>query len=308
MKKLIFFILFAIAFGPRPAYCGSEIVVLQGIRVKPYAEALEGFAAVCGCRLKEMVLSEMPEVNVSRKIDGLKPRMVLALGMQGLAEARKIRDIPVVYLMVLNPQAMLAGESNITGVSMHIPPEKQLAALADALPFKTNIGLLYDPDRSALFVENARQAAAQMGLNLVARQIRDARQAPDLILGLQDKIDVFWMLPDVSVATPETVEFLLLFSFENKVPIFSFSEKYVEMGAFMSMDIDARDMGRQAGEMAAAILAGTDVDRIEPVYAARAVVSTNVMIARKMGINLTLAMTSGVKINEKIFRRVQSIN
>lgn len=308
MKKLAIFILFAVAFGSRPAYPDSEIVVLQGIRVKPYADAIEGFAAVCDCKFKQMVLSEMPGADIRRKIDKLKPRMVLAVGMQALAEARKIRDIPVVYLMVLNPQAMLAGESNITGVSMHIPPDKQLAALVGALPDATNIGLLYDPDRSGAFAQEARHAAAKIGLNLIARQIRDPSQAPDLILGMKDKIDVFWMLPDVTVATPETVEFLLLFSFENKVPIFTFSEKYVEMGAFMSMDIDARDMGRQAGEMAKAILAGADVNRIKPVYAARAVVSTNVMIARKLGIKLTLAMMSGAKINEKVFRRVQSIN
>ena len=76
----------------------------------------------------------------------------------------------------------------------------------------------------------------------------------------------------------------------------------------MSMDIDAFDMGRQAGEMAEAILAGEDVKNLLPAYAAKAVVSTNVMIARKLGIHLTIAMTSGVKINDRVFRRIQTIN
>jgi len=308
MRKSALIILVIILCGFRPAYSDSEIVVLQGIRVKPYTEALEGFAAACGCKFEQLVLSEMAGADIRRKIDGLRPQMVLAVGMQALAEARKIRDLPVVYLMVLNPLGLPAGESNITGVSMLIPPDKQLAALTDTLPDRTNIGLLYDPDRSGSFVQEARQAAAKSGLNLVARPVSDARQAPELILGMKDQIDVFWMIPDVAVVTPETVEFLLLFSFQHKVPIFTFSEKYVEMGAFMSMDIDARDMGRQAGEMAGAILAGADINRIKPVYAASAVVSTNVMIARKLGIKLTVAMMSGVKINDKVFRRVRSIN
>jgi len=119
---------------------------------------------------------------------------------------------------------------------------------------------------------------------------------------MKDTIDVFWMLPDLTVITPETVEFLLLFSFENKIPLFTFSEKYVEMGAFLSMDIDAFDMGRQAGEMASEILAGEDVKKIEQTYARKAIVSTNLLIARKLGIRTMLAVNLEERENEKILR------
>lgn len=308
MRKLLFFLIFIIIFNSSLAQAGPEIAVLQSMQVKPYEEALSGFRQACHRQIRKLVLSDMRGSDVVKKINDLSPRMVLAVGRQALSEARKMQDIPVVYLMVLNPQAILSGEQNITGVSMHIPPDKQLKTLVETLPYVTNIGLLYDPNRTRPFIQGVQRAAGEIGVNLIARQIRDARQAPDLILDMKQKIDAFWMLPDVTVVTPETVEFLLLFSFENKIPIFTFSEKYVEMGAFMSMDIDAFDMGRQAGEMAEAILAGSDVKNLQPVYAARAVVSINVMIARKLGISSTIAMTSGVKINEKVFRRLQTIN
>ena len=116
------------------------------------------------------------------------------------------------------------------------------------------------------------------------------------------------MLPDLTVVTPESLEFLLLFSFENNIPIFTFSEKYVELGAFMSIDIDAVDIGRQAGEMALEILAGQEAQNIEQAYARRALISTNVMIARKLGIREMIAMSLGDRINDKVFRKTQIID
>jgi len=74
------------------------------------------------------------------------------------------------------------------------------------------------------------------------------------------------------VITPETIEIMLLFSFENHIPVLTFSEKYVELGALMSIGIDAFDMGCQAGEMANQILKGSDVSIIQNAYARKAVI------------------------------------
>ena len=88
----------------------------------------------------------------------------------------------------------------------------------------------------------------------------------------------------------------------------TFSEKYVEMGAFMSMNIDAFDMGRQAGEMVLSIQQGEDPKKIKPVYARKAIVSTNLLIARKMGVLLINSMISAADANKKVFRETRSIN
>ena len=106
------------------------------------------------------------------------------------------------------------------------------------------------------------------------------------------------MLPDLTVITPETIEFVLLFSLENKIPILAFSEKYVELGALMSVGIDAFDIGIQAGEMAEKILSGRDIMNARHVDARKAVIS----------INLKVAKTLGIPIDEKIIRKARIIN
>jgi putative ABC transport system substrate-binding protein len=305
VKKILLIIFLMVIFCYRPSQAGQEILVVQSIRIKPYEEALKGFKSVCHSRIQRLVVSELEGADVVRKINEIRPAMILAVGVDALSMVKPIEDIPVVYLMVPNPQSILSGEKNITGVSMNIPQEKQLTALLDALPGTHTIGLLYDPNRTGHLVKRAQDFAAKIGVRLIAKEIHNPKEAPTLIFDMKDKIDVFWMLPDITVITPETVECLLLLSLENKIPLFTFSAKYVQMGAFMSMDIDAFDMGRQAGEMAAAIRAGKDAKDLHQVYARKAVVSTNLMIAKKLGIHLSIAMNS---INKKIFRKALAIN
>ena len=298
MIKNIFIILLFLILCHGSAEAGQEIVVIQSLRVKPYEKAIEGFKSVCNSKIKRLVVSESEGADVVEKISKIRPDMVLAVGMDALSRVKKIKNIPVVYLMVLNPPSTLSGKKNITGVTMKIPQEKQLITLLKALPDTKNIGLLYDPDRTGHFVKKAQAAAKKIGIKLIAKEIHSSRDVPSLVMNMKGKIDLFWMLPDLTVVTPETVEFLLLFSLENRVPLLTFSEKYVALGALMSIGIDAFDMGRQAGEMAKKILLGRNVKGVQPVDARKAVVSINLKVAKKLEITIDKKIISNARIIE----------
>jgi putative ABC transport system substrate-binding protein len=282
-KFLVLSLLLTLCHGLAEA--GHEIVTVQSIRVAPYEEAIKGVESVCDAEITRLVISELEGADVVKKVDEIKPDLVLAIGMDALVRVKTIKNIPIVYLMVLNPQSILSGE-NITGVSMNIPQEKQLITLLEVLPELKNIGLLYDPDRTGHLAKSAQDAAGKTGIKLIASEIHSSKSASLLIMNMKEKIDLFWMLPDITVLTPETVEFLLLFSLENQIPILTFSDKYVELGALMSIGIDPFDIGRQAGEMAKKILSGRDVKDVQRVDARNAIISINLKIARKLGITI----------------------
>jgi putative ABC transport system substrate-binding protein len=285
IRNILSVVLFLIFFQGA-AEAGQRIVAVQSIRVAPYEQAVEGFKSVWGAEIKRLVISELDDADVVDRIYGIKPDMVLAIGMDALSKLKAIKNIPVVYLMVLNPQSILSGEKNITGVSMNIPPDKQLSILREALPHVKRIGLLYDPKRTGPFVRAARNAAGRIGITLVAVEVHSPREVSSAMYGMRGKIDIFWMIPDLTVITPETLELFLLLSLEDKIPILTFSEKYVELGALLSIEIEAFDIGRQAAEMAKAILSGKDVRGIKPVDARKAVISVNLKVARKLGIRI----------------------
>jgi len=306
MKVFVITILFILCCSFAEA--GQEILAVQSARVEPYEEALKGFKSTCDARIQRIIISKTQAKNIPREIKRIKPDIVLAVGRDALSTAKNIKDIPIVYLMVLNPQTMLSEEKNITGVSMNISPEKQLTALLEALPQTKRIGIVYDPSRTAYFVSDAQYAARKMGVTLLAKKAESPKEVPSLIMDMKGKIDAFWMLPDITVVTSDTVEFLILFSMENNIPLLTFSEKYLELGAFMSTAIDPFDMGVQAAEMANNILREKDGKSIQQVNARRMIVSTNLMIAGKLGIHLNLAKASEASPGEKIIRNTQIIN
>lgn len=295
-RLLMFLILLTLCQGS--AWAGQEIVAVQSIRVQPYEDAVRGFESACGAKIKRLIISELKGTDIVEKINEIRPDMILAVGLDALSRVIRIKDIPVIYLMVLHPQSILSGEKNISGVSMDIPQEKQLRTLLDALPQTKTVGLLYAQEKTGRLAEKAREAAREIGIKLLAKEVHSTRDVPQSIQDMKGKIDVFWMLPDLTVITPETIEFVLLFSLENKIPILAFSEKYVELGALMSVGIDAFDIGIQAGEMAEKILSGRDIMNIRQVDARKAVIS----------INLKVAKTLGIPIDEKIIRKARIIN
>jgi putative tryptophan/tyrosine transport system substrate-binding protein len=260
----------------------QEILVVQNHKIKPYGDAYSGFKSLVNTRIAGVDYSFRNSNGAVEYLSGSKPDLILAIGMDALQKVKIFSGVPIVYLMVLNPSAMVHEERNITGVSMTISPEKQLAAIRKVLPSARRIGLLYDPKKSALFVKKAQAASKGFKIDLLAKEVGDSRFVPTALTSMKGAIDAFWMIPDTTVVTPDTVELLMLFSLENKIPVCTFSTKYLEVGALMSLDINAFEMGRQAGELAVKILSGKRVTEIPPVEADTADLVINESVARKL--------------------------
>jgi len=288
------FLIFVCCYGLAEA--GQRVLVVQSLSVAPYEEALAGFKSVCNAEIMKVVLSDQDKINPSQIIQSNKPELILAIGMDALTKIKEIEDIPIIYMMVLNPQAITFGEKNISGISMTLSPEKQVTTLLEVLPAVKRIGTLYNPDRTGNFIKGAVNAANNMGITLVTEKVQSTKELPSALNNIRNKIDAFWMIPDITVYSPETIEFLLLFLLENQKPIISFSEKYVELGALMSISVDPFDIGNQAGEMAKAILSNGGKRDVQRIDARKAVVLINLKIAKKLGITIDEKVLAKAKI------------
>ncbi len=233
----------------------NDVLVLKSADIKPYQDALDGFKRTCSCSVTEFSLHDTGG-DLANKAAEMHARAIFAVGMDALREAQAITHIPVVYAMV--PSHPAAARQNISGVSMVIPAEKQIAAMVRTFPFVRRIGIVYDPKNSDALIHEAMRAAKEQNLELVLSSVQGLGEVPSKIDGMKNRIDLFWMLPDVTVINPETVNHLFLFSFQNRVPVFSFSKKFVDQGAVAALSIDPMDVGAQAGEMMKKQLAITD--------------------------------------------------
>lgn len=277
----------------------ADVVVIQSISIKPYNDVLKGFKDTCNCSVEQIVLTELRGADLKKKINKANPDLVLTIGMDAYSKSHAVTNLPTIYTMVLDPLRTVPDTAATTGISMSISPERQLSIIKEALPDIKEIGLLYDPARSGEFVKQAMLNAKEKGIELIAKEVYDSKNVPNISLTMKETIDVFWMLPDLTVVTRETFKFMLLCSFQNNIPLITFSEKYVEMGALMSLNIDEYDIGRQAAEMAGQFFSGTALDHIQRTDARKARLTINKTTAEKLGITINSEIIKNAKIIEK---------
>jgi putative ABC transport system substrate-binding protein len=265
----------------------QEVLVVQSLKVGPYDDAVRGLKSTTTGNIYKLMVSELTRDEVVKTVRETRPDVIIAIGADALGKVRAIKDIPIVYLMVFNPQVIIReGNENITGISMNVAPEYQFSTMRKVMPDLKRLGILYDPAKSGQLVEMAREAAEGTGIELLAKEVRSPKNVPAALNSMKGKIGALWIQPDATVVTPETIECMLLFSLGNQIPIFAFSDQYVEMGAFISMDIDPYQSGKQAGELVNQLLAGAAVESIAGADARRALVTINLRVAKKLGIQV----------------------
>jgi putative ABC transport system substrate-binding protein len=283
----------------RPVAAEYRITAVLSSRLQPYVEALQGFRDTIGAavpvhgpksityaEVKEYVLAEEPtRASLRREIYATRPDLLVAIGTNALTFlGGKSSEIPIVYLMVPYPAGIIKGHPNITGVNLQISPARQLKALLDTAPNLKTFGLLYDPQHSSAMVKQIARIARKKNITLIAKQVRKSSDVPMLLDEMIGRIDCFWMLPDLTVVTPQTVELILLFSLESRVPLFSFSSKYLTRGAAFAITFDNYDLGRSAAELAMKILSGHAIEAMPPVEPQQIKLQINHDVLKKLGI------------------------
>jgi putative ABC transport system substrate-binding protein len=263
---------------PLPAEA-FDVIVLKDTEIKPYRDAIEGFKGACGCTVQELDLSDTYAIDKAVKAH---PDVVFAVGTPA------IKNIPVVYALAIPSETAALSQTNLSGVSMDVSPDVYLATMTALFPDVKRIGVLSDPEQTGPYVEQAAASARARGITLVVKTVANPRQLPKQLDGLRGKVDALWMLPDPMLVAPEAVNYLMLFSFQNSMPVFSFSKKYVSAGAAAALIIDPHAMGVQAAELAKRVSGGAR-GPLRP-YAQGSRLMVNMKVIEKIGVKTNDAL------------------
>ncbi|GFE61457.1 ABC transporter substrate-binding protein [Geobacter sp. AOG2] len=265
-----------------------DVLVLQSRRDPAFDEALSGFRTGRNLSERLIVLADYVDVDITRIVREDQPALVLALGDKALEATRKLRQTPVVALISLGIHNRHTSHSNLTGIDMFAAPERYLTLFQGMR--KHRIGLIFHPAKSGWYVQQARQIAQRMGIELVLREVSVPRDTLFHLSSLAGKVDALWMLPDSTAVTRETVEAYFRFSQEHNVPVVSFASAYLGLGAAAVLEIDRTELGRQAGDMSSAILKGAEASDIPLAYPHRVLLKTNPSVLKHLGITAEQAI------------------
>jgi putative ABC transport system substrate-binding protein len=286
---ILFFVVDVSIAGEASRTTAGSVAVIMSAEVDAYREALEGFK-------KASQYHVVAEYNMQGDFDRgreiltqiqskVKPDLILAVGVWALqVVSERAKDIPVVYAMVLNPQNVIkAGAKNITGASMNVPVELTTNLFNELSPKIRRVGVIYNPTHTENLVRQGRIAARQRGLQLIAKEIRSPKEAIAALDSIQDEIDALWILPDDTNLVSEVTQYMLLFSYRQRIPLIGLSERQAEIGALLSVSFaSSEDIGRQAGELANTILGGKAPAEIPYTMARRIKLTVNLKVAQRL--------------------------
>jgi putative ABC transport system substrate-binding protein len=169
---------------------------------------------------------------------------------------------------------------------MNVPVKSTMELVGKLGPHIRRVGVIFNPAKTGYLIRRAESAAREQGLQLVAREIRAPGDAPGALSALQESgIDALWIPPDETILIPEVVEHILLFSYSKKLPVIGLSDRQAQLGAILSLQFASNeDIGRQAAELANAILDGRPAADLPYTTVRQVNVTVNLKAAHKLGL------------------------
>lgn len=178
------------------------------------------------------------------------------------AAANNIKDKPIFFSAITNPESAGILRKNVTGVSDKSPVKKQVELIEKLLPEAKNIGIVYNTSEQNSFylTEEFTKAAKEKGYTVKVKGISNISEMASALDTLLPTIDVLYTSIDNTIAST----YPLIVEKSNKAdkPIIGATKSFVEQGALAVDGISDYQVGYQTGEMVARYLNGEKIENI----------------------------------------------
>lgn len=266
----------------------TEIAILKSSSIGAYDQAIEGFksTAPSGTIYAEYDLQGDLDQGrkLAKKIRASEASLVVAVGLKAaLAAKLEIVDVPIVYMMILDPSKHNLNSPNMTGTLLEIPAERQFKILRAFLPNLRRLGILSNSSYTGKLKDTAAQAAAH-SFQLQEFPVDSEKDVPHQLRSLLAGVDALWLVPDSTVLTNESIGFILETSLAKRVPVIGFSPEFTRLGALLSLSVSYGEVGRETGVLAKRILDGDRKLPAKPIPIERLKITVNLKTARFLGV------------------------
>jgi putative ABC transport system substrate-binding protein len=265
----------------------ANVVVARG-KGAQLDEATAALKAELRQPVVEVIVDESTSVaaiEAKLQTDGGEPGLVIGVGARAAQLALKQTRAPVVHCMVLQDAALLDSERSV-GVPLAVPASTQITALKLVAPKAKRVGVLYDPKFNAAFVTDAQRTAKSKGLALVAREVASAREAPAALDAIMNDVDALLLIPDATVMSKEMIQLVVARALEKRVPVFSYSESLVRLGAVAALAPGYAQNGKLCAQLALRVRAGEKPAALKNALQMSGTLVINVAAAQRLGLTV----------------------
>jgi putative ABC transport system substrate-binding protein len=230
-------------------------------------------------------------------------KVVIALGRQGMKLASKLdRNIGVVVGGVITTPENEMGDLPVN--SLAPDPALLFSNLKALMPAVKRVFVVHDPRQNGWMIRLAKEAAHEQGLELVAYETQDLRNAAriyrDIFASVDSRRDALWLLQDSVAAEDGTILPLVLQeSWDRNLAVFSSSLVHVRRGVLFSLYPDNVEMGRHLADSAQEYLASGEYGERGMILLREVLVAINLRTADHLGIKYGNKQSFGIVFPEQ---------
>ena len=160
-----------------------DIAILRSSDIAAYREAIAGLKATgpIGAIYTEYDVQGDLELGkkLARKLRASNASLVVAVGLKAALAAKvEIMDIPIIYMMILDPLKHQLTADNMTGTLLEVPIDRQLKIMRTFLPTLHHLGTLYDPTKTSSRVKDAVRQAPSSDFQLKGLPVESDKDVP----------------------------------------------------------------------------------------------------------------------------------
>ena len=269
-----------------------KVAVLVSRDIRPYIEAVEGMSAVlaesANAKIEVFSLEKIKGNSRDLLMESLTKEefaLFVTVGPEAVkfaSEEAALEKTAWLYSMVLNPTRVSVKTEIACGIGLDIPAQKQLEMIVQGFAAVKRLGLLYDPRYNADFFGKALTEASALNLKIVPLKVSSRKDIPAVLKQNWGNIDALWLIPDQTVISESIVQYIVKEALFNKTPVIGYNRFFYESGAALAFVFDYEELGRQAGRLAASVLAGKACEKELPVFR----VWQNLRVINKLGVSV----------------------
>lgn len=179
------------------------------------------------------------------------------------AAVNNIKDKPIFFAAITNPESAGVLAENVTGVSDRSPVKKQVELIKEVLPETKKIGIVYNTSEQNSFylTDEFKKEAEKNGYEVVIKGITNVNEIASALDTILPEIDVLYTTIDNTIAS--TYPLIIDKSKKANKPVIGATKNYVDQGALASEGISDYKVGYQTGEMIVRYLKGEDIKNMK---------------------------------------------
>lgn len=194
------------------------------------------------------------------------------LSLQAVANANRGGNTVQVFGLVADPAVAGVGISwadplkhpaNLVGYGSFLPVQEAFKIAREMNPGLKRVGVAWNPAEanSRAFVEKAREACQQMGIELLESNVENSNSVLEAEESLVARdAEALWISGDVTVSV--AADSVVAVGRKAHIPVFSITPGKPDRGTLFDYGADFYQIGKQTGGLAAEILRGADPQKI----------------------------------------------